>query len=79
MKQIAILAITIYQVFLSTLLKSILGTNKFCRFEESCSSYTKRMIEERGVIKGAWFGISRLAKCQPFYSPPKTSQSRRAA
>ncbi|MBI2621244.1 MAG: membrane protein insertion efficiency factor YidD [Candidatus Levybacteria bacterium] len=72
-------SITFYQVFISVALKSILGTAKFCRFEESCSSYAKRMILEKGLIKGMWLGILRLSACQPFYSPPKTSQDRRAA
>ena len=69
MKKIAILSITFYQVFLSTILKSIVGTNKFCRFEESCSAYTKRVIREEGFAKGLMLGLARLAKCQPFYSP----------
>ena len=67
MKKIAILSITFYQVFLSTILKSIVGTNKFCRFEESCSAYTKRAIRQEGLIRSLYMGLVRLAKCQPFY------------
>ena len=66
MKQLAISGITIYQIFISTILKVLLGTNKFCRFEESCSSYTKRAIKEEGLAKGLSLGLIRLAKCQPY-------------
>lgn len=68
-KKIAITLIDIYQIFISTILKSILGTSKFCRFDETCSSYAKRAITENGILKGVGMSLIRLAKCQPFYSP----------
>jgi len=66
-KQLAIVIINIYQVIFSTLLKNILGVNKFCRFEETCSEFTKRSIKQFGVLKGTWQGLIRVLKCQPFY------------
>lgn len=69
MKKLAITSITVYQIFISTILKSIIGTNRFCRFEETCSAYAKRVITEKGLLKGFWLSLVRLAKCQPFYSP----------
>ncbi len=68
-KKAAITLIDIYQIFISTVLKSILGTSRFCRFDETCSQYTKRAIIENGILKGVGSGIVRLLKCQPFYSP----------
>lgn len=70
-KKATITLIDIYQVFISTILKSILGTNRFCRFDETCSQYTKRAIMEKGIMKGAGLGLIRLLKCQPFYNPSK--------
>lgn len=70
-KKIAITIINIYQIFISTILKSILSTSRFCRFDETCSEFTKRAITEHGFIKGTGMGLVRLAKCQPFYSPNK--------
>lgn len=67
-KRIAILTINSYQAVVSSILKNILGTNKFCRFEETCSEFTKRNIAEKGLLKGSWIGLVRLLKCQPFYS-----------
>ncbi len=70
-KKATITLIDIYQIFISTILKSILGTNRFCRFDETCSQYTKRAIMENGIMKGVGLGLVRLLKCQPFYNPSK--------
>ena len=37
-----------------------------CRFEPSCSDYTREAIEKYGALKGSWMGIKRLLRCQPF-------------
>ncbi len=70
-KKATITLIDIYQIFISTILKSILGTNRLCRFDETCSQYTKRAIMENGIMKGVGLGLIRLLKCQPFYNPSK--------
>lgn len=75
MKKLAISSITAYQIFLSAILKSIIGTNRFCRFEETCSAYTKRVIRQEGFAKGLILGLGRLAKCQPFYPAPLLSKA----
>jgi len=70
-KKAAITLINIYQIFITTILKNILGTSGFCRFDETCSAYTKRAIMENGTMKGVGLGLIRLLKCQPFYNPSK--------
>lgn len=67
-KRIGIILINTYQAILSPILKSILGAQRFCRFEETCSDYTKRKINEKGLFVGVALGVNRLAKCQPFYN-----------
>ena len=37
-----------------------------CRFEPSCSEYTRQAVEKYGALKGIWMGIKRLLRCQPF-------------
>ncbi len=37
-----------------------------CRFEPTCSEYTRQAIEKYGVAKGFWVGLKRLLRCQPF-------------
>jgi uncharacterized protein len=64
----AVSAIDFYQIFISTLLKNVLGVSSMCRFEETCSAYTKREIREKGVIKGVGLGIRRILRCQPLTS-----------
>lgn len=61
----SVLPISFYQIFLSPLLKGFLGINAMCRFDETCSMYTKRMIMEKGVFKGIGLGFVRILKCQP--------------
>jgi len=67
-KTIGISAINFYQAFLSPILKVVVGADRFCRFPETCSAYTKRSIIEKGLLKGTYFGFIRLLKCQPFYN-----------
>jgi hypothetical protein len=38
-----------------------------CRFQPSCSEYTKRAIEKHGLLKGGWLGAKRILKCHPFH------------
>lgn len=37
-----------------------------CRFTPSCSHYTLQAIQKYGLIKGAWMGIKRIVRCNPF-------------
>ena len=50
-----------------------LGNN--CKYEPTCSEYTKQAIEKYGVIKGCFKGMKRIMKCNPFskggYDPLK--------
>jgi putative membrane protein insertion efficiency factor len=67
MKRLGVISINFYQIFLSTIIKSIAGSPNVCRFSETCSDYAKRVIEEKGFLKGSMLGVVRLFKCQPFY------------
>ena len=67
-KKVAIFTISFYQATAVPLLKSLLGVKELCRFEESCSVYAKRVISEKGALRGSALSFARILKCQPFYS-----------
>jgi putative component of membrane protein insertase Oxa1/YidC/SpoIIIJ protein YidD len=64
MRKVLIIIIDIYKILISSSLKPLFGN--VCKFEISCSEYTKRRIREEGVLKGLYLGLSRLSKCYYF-------------
>ena len=46
-----------------------------CKFEPTCSEYTKQAIEKYGALKGTIKGLKRILRCNPFskggYDPLK--------
>ncbi len=63
-----ILAVRLYQIFLSPLL----GRN--CRFTPSCSNYFIQAVHKYGPLSGALRGVWRIIRCNPHnaggYDPP---------
>jgi len=62
MKKIAVFGIGMYK-FVSPVFVPLLGESH-CRYEETCSRYTKRMIRQKGFLKGIVLGARRLAACR---------------
>jgi putative membrane protein insertion efficiency factor len=50
-----------------------------CRFEPSCSEYSRRVLLTHGLTSGAWLSIRRIARCHPWhpggYDPPPAAPS----
>ena len=69
MKNILIKLIIFYQKAISPWQRSR------CKFEPTCSEYTKQAIEKYGAIKGTIKGFKRILRCNPFskggYDPLK--------
>ena len=53
--------IRFYQIVISP----VIGNS--CRYEPSCSEYTKDAILIHGVFKGIYLGIKRIGRCHPGY------------
>ena len=69
MKKIVINLICFYQKNISPWL------GKNCKYEPTCSEYTKQAVEKYGVLIGLFKGFIRILKCNPFskggYDPLK--------
>lgn len=62
MKILFIGFIRFYQLFISPLFPPT------CRFYPTCSQYAIEAIQKKGVLRGGWMSIKRIAKCHPFHT-----------
>ena len=60
MRGALIAAIRIYQLVFAPLLAPA------CRFEPSCSTFAVEAIARRGVVRGGWLALRRIARCHPW-------------
>tara|TARA_S200000501_G_C20225120_1_gene483209 strand:- start:2 stop:232 length:231 start_codon:yes stop_codon:yes gene_type:complete len=60
MKKCLIFMINFYQKYVSFLF----GNN--CRFEPTCSEYSKESIKIHGSVLGGFYSIKRILKCGPW-------------
>lgn len=61
MKQIAILLIKMYRLFISPLKPPT------CRFVPTCSEYALQAIDKYGILRGGYMAIRRILRCHPFH------------
>ena len=61
MRKIFIFLIKFYQKAISPFL------GRTCRFDPTCSEYTKQAVEKYGALKGLYLGLVRILKCHPFH------------
>tara|TARA_R110000868_G_scaffold77551_16_gene221935 strand:- start:1708 stop:1932 length:225 start_codon:yes stop_codon:yes gene_type:complete len=52
--------IKVYQTFISPI------TPATCRFQPTCSHYSKEALKKYGVFKGGWLAIKRIFSCHPW-------------
>ncbi len=60
LKKLAHMLIRMYQLIISPLFPSS------CRYEPTCSEYTRQAIEKYGAGKGTILGIRRISRCHPW-------------
>jgi len=66
MKKLLINLIEFYQTYISfdKGLLAVFAPGGACKYNVSCSEYTKNMISQFGVIQGVWLGIKRIWSCR---------------
>ena len=73
MRKCLLKIIEFYQNYVSAYLLQM--WNIHCKFEPTCSEYTKQAIQKYGAIRGTWKGLKRVIRCNPFskggYDPLK--------
>jgi len=65
MKTIVLFLINLYQQIFSKRINPALFGNQSCRFEPSCSEYSRQAVEKFGVKKGLWLSLKRISACRP--------------
>ncbi len=59
-RALAILSLQGYRLLISPLLPPA------CRFYPSCSQYAIEAIRRRGLLRGGWLALARVARCHPW-------------
>jgi putative membrane protein insertion efficiency factor len=59
--------IRVYQQIISPLLRQLTGTTYACRYDLSCSEFSKRALQKYGIIKGLKLTGLRIMSCQPWF------------
>ena len=65
-KTIITLLLHCYRIVLSPVIKSMLGTQRMCRYTPTCSEYALTVVRKYGVLTGGGKAIRRLLTCHPF-------------
>lgn len=52
--------IKLYQIFISPI------TPATCRYQPTCSQYSKEALKKHGLLKGGWLAIKRIFSCHPW-------------
>lgn len=55
----------VYRIFISPVVQLIFGIQ--CRYQETCSRYTERAVQEKGVFKGIFLGFNRILSCNSIF------------
>jgi putative membrane protein insertion efficiency factor len=67
LSRFAALLVRVYQWVLSPLKQILFGTSCGCRFQPTCSCYTRDALLRHGFFHGAFLGVRRIFRCHPWH------------
>ena len=67
LSRFAALLVRVYQWVLSPLKQILFGTSCGCRFQPTCSCYTRDALLSHGFFYGTWLGLRRILRCHPWH------------
>ncbi len=67
MKKVYSMFIDVYKATLSPILSLFFVGG--CRFDPTCSQYSKDAVNRFGVFKGGYLSIKRIMRCNAFTKP----------
>jgi hypothetical protein len=62
MKQLLLIFIKFYQIFISPL------TGRNCRYYPTCSAYAFEAVAKHGSLQGTALAVKRVLRCHPFHA-----------
>jgi len=62
MKQLLLIFIKFYQIFISPL------TGRNCRYYPTCSAYAFEAVAKHGSLRGTALAVKRVLRCHPFHA-----------
>jgi len=54
-----------YRVFVSPVIHALGGPGMGCRFQPTCSEYSKEALEKHGLVRGSILTLKRIGRCNP--------------
>ena len=55
-----------YQLFLVSVVHSIVPVQGGCRFHPTCSEYAKNSFQQHSFFSACWLTLKRLCRCHPW-------------
>lgn len=60
--------VRIYQLFISPLKQILFGTSCGCRFQPTCSHYSRQALLQHGLLRGCFLSLKRILRCHPWHA-----------